>query len=100
MKCLAYLKWLLVLFLLSVGILFLLNGLGVNVPFIKFREFESYQLPAGAFLTICGVSMAIFWKVKISKTEITEETEVKDGGYIKRIKKMVYTAVTFINNLK
>jgi len=80
MNYLAYLKWILVLIVISVGVIFLLNGLGVNIPFIKFKEFESLQLPAGAFLLICGVVMAIFWKVKISEIKTTETTETLGGG--------------------
>lgn len=76
MRFLALLKFILVLGLLAVGALFLLKGLGFDVPTLKFEGLEARDTPAGIALLIIGVALARFWKIRhtttITKTRVTE----------------------------
>ena len=68
----AFLKVVLVFMSLAGGAIFLAIGIGVEIPLVKYKEFEAYGIPAGIALLIAGVALARFWKV--SKTETVEET--------------------------
>ena len=79
-------KAILVAGLLAGGAFFLLNGLGVDIPFIKYKGAEGRDLPAGVVLFLFGALLAIFWKV--SETSTTEESSTSGpGGTFKFTKK-------------
>ena len=80
MMKLVYIKLFVLLLVFSIGAFFLLNGLGVEIPYIHFKELESYGLPAGAFILIIGLALAIAWKVKVSEKRTTETIEKVGGG--------------------
>ena len=67
-------KFIAVSFLLVVGALSLLAGFGAELPFVKFKEFEAYGVPAGAILLASGIALAKFWKVATTRTTETFET--------------------------
>jgi hypothetical protein len=71
----AFLKVFLVFALLVGGAIFLAIGIGVDIPLVKYKEFEAYGIPAGLVLLVAGVALARFWKV--SKTETVEETHTE-----------------------
>jgi hypothetical protein len=70
------LKWLLVFGLLAAGTVFLLTGLGMEVPAIKFQGFEGQRVPTGVVLLIAGIALAAFWRVTIT----TSVKETKPDG--------------------
>jgi hypothetical protein len=78
------LKWLLVFGLLAAGTVFLLAGLGVEVPAIKFQGFEGQRVPAGVVLLIAGIVLAALWRVTI--TTSVKETK-PDGTIIERTRR-------------
>jgi hypothetical protein len=70
---LAFLKWLLVLALLTVGAFYLAVGLGVAIPIVEYKGMQAHNLPAGAALLVVGLLLAIFWRVKIKRTFETSD---------------------------
>jgi hypothetical protein len=76
-----FLKWLLVLGLLAVGTFFLLTGLGIEVPAIKYQGFEGERVPAGAVLLVAGVALAALWHVRHTTSE---KIRMPDGTEIVR----------------
>jgi hypothetical protein len=77
-----FFKWLLVLGLLGIGALFLLTGLGIEAPVIKYQGFEGQRVPAGVVLIAAGIALAVLWRV--SSTTSIEET-LPDGTHRKRV---------------
>lgn len=75
---LALLKWILVLGLLAAGVVFLLTGVGVEIPVVKYKGVEAYGLPAGVILLAAGVALARFWPLQ--STETTETTTSSGGS--------------------
>lgn len=74
----AFLKVALVFALLVGGAAFLAIGIGVEVPLVKYKEFEAYGIPAGIALLAAAVALAYFWKV--SRTESVEETHTESSS--------------------
>ena len=73
-----FLKWLLVLGLLAAGAFFLLTGLGIEIPVVKYQGWEGQRVPAGAVLLAAGIPLAYFWKIQV--TTSTKETSFGPGG--------------------
>lgn len=71
------LKTILVAALLAAGVVFLANGLGVEIPVLKYEKLEAYGVPAGISLLVAGVLLAVFWKVSRTETRTTTTTETK-----------------------
>jgi hypothetical protein len=69
-------KWLLVLGLLATGTVFLLTGLGMEVPAFKYQGFEGQRVPAGVVLLIAAITLAALWRV----TSTTSVKEIKPDG--------------------
>lgn len=90
------LKIILVSALLVAGAVFLVIGIGVEIPLVKYQEFEAYGVPAGLVLLATGIALAYFWKV--SKTETVEQTNTTttddDGSTTTRTTKKTTTITT------
>ena len=65
-------KTILVAALLTAGVIFLMKGIGVDIPVVKYAKLEAYGVPAGIALIAAGVLLAVFWKV--THTEVTTTT--------------------------
>ena len=74
-----FLKWLLVFGLLAAGTFFLLRGLGIPVPLIKYKGLEGHQVPAGVVLLAAGIALASLWKVSTEESSGTTTTS-EDGS--------------------
>jgi len=73
MRLLAILKFILVLGLFVAGILFLLKGLGVATPLLKYKGAEAHGVSAGILLVILGILLfACFWKIRSSRVVTTK----------------------------
>lgn len=73
------LKWISVLVLLVAGCLFLAEGLGSQIPMIKYQGFEGKNLPVGAVLLVAGIALAYFWKVSVTEESSTTTSESQEG---------------------
>lgn len=74
------LKFLLIAALCGMGIYLLMTGVGIPISFIKFKGFEGHQIPAGAFLLVMGVLVAMYWKIEEKTTIETTTTKTWDDG--------------------
>jgi hypothetical protein len=74
------LKFVLVFICLLGGALFLAQGLGAPIPFVRYQGFEAVNLPTGIALLAAGILLAVFWKV--GKTITTEETNIGPDGFM------------------
>jgi hypothetical protein len=76
-----FLKWLVVLGLSALGLLFLLQGIGVNVSAIKYKHVETRGVPFGLVVIALAALLGICWRVR-SKTEYERVTvtENQDGS--------------------
>ena len=74
------LKAILVLFLLGSGILFLANGLGADIPFVRYEAIEAREMPAGIALVVAGLLLAIFWKTETKRIEQVFFTRTESDG--------------------
>jgi hypothetical protein len=70
MRLLARLKFFLVLGLLVTGTLFLVKGLGINIPVLKFERLEAHNIPMGVALLVIGIALACLWKIRYAQTLI------------------------------
>jgi hypothetical protein len=86
----ALLKYTLVAASLVCGAYFLLQGLGVAIPAIKYKGLETGNLPAGLVLLAVAVLLAKYWKVETTKKITTE-------GLKKIIKRLIHS---FTNELR
>jgi hypothetical protein len=82
-----FLKWILVLGLLVAGVLALLAGLGVGVPFVKYEGLEAHGVPAGGVILIAAIALAFFWKITV-KIKTTVEKTSPGGGSIRSIREV------------
>ena len=73
-------KGLLVFGLLAAGTYFILTGLGIEVPLIKYKGFEGQRVPAGVVLLIAGIALAYFWKITETTSTKTTNTTSPDGA--------------------
>lgn len=71
------LKVIVVVALLGSGGVFLANGLGAGIPFLKYENLEVWGIPAWAILIAAGILLAVFWKVSSKQVVTTSETEVE-----------------------
>ena len=74
-----FLKWLLVLGLLATGAYFLLTGLGIEVPVVKYQGFEGQRVPAGVVLLIAGIALASLWRIRTTTYSKETRTSQPDG---------------------
>jgi hypothetical protein len=72
------LKFVLVVICLLGGALFLVDGLGTPIPFVRYKGLEADDLPAGIALLAAGILLAVFWKIR--KTTTTKLVEVAPDG--------------------
>lgn len=73
------LKWILVLGLLAAGCFFLMEGLGVQVPLIKYEGWEGRDIPAGVILLAAGILLTCYWKVSVTEQTVKTTTNSKEG---------------------
>jgi hypothetical protein len=85
MRLAIILKFLLVGGLIVAGTLFLLKGLGVDLPVLKYKGLVVRDVPAGIILLGAAIALAKFWKIEGDRTE-TEITESPDGRITKKVK--------------
>jgi type III secretory pathway component EscR len=76
------LKWILMLGLLVAGTFFLLTGVGVPLPLIKYKGLVSQNVPAGVVLLAAGITLSRFWKITVTE-ETTETTSTSKAGTTK-----------------
>ncbi len=69
-------KWLTVLAVMAVGVLFLSRGLGIDLPIVKYKGLEAHNVPIGLLIFAGGIVLAAVWKVSTTKTTTTT---TKDG---------------------
>jgi len=93
----ALLKWLCVVGLLTSGVVFLANGLGVTIPWVHYETFAAQGVPVGLFLLVAGVALAVFWKITLQTKEEETVTESRDDNHstisttVRKVKETVTT---------
>lgn len=75
-----FMKWILVLALLVTGAIFLVGGLGVEIPIVKYKGLEAQGVPAGIGFLVVGVALAAFWKVKTTRIEEDRRLDISSDG--------------------
>lgn len=78
MTLFAFLKFVAVIGLLTAGVVFLANGLGVSIPLVTYEGIEAYQVPVGLALLGGGIALAKFWQVSTSASEETTTTTTEN----------------------
>jgi hypothetical protein len=66
-------KWLTILAVMAVGVFFLIHGLGVDIPQIKYKGLEAHNIPVGIVIFAGGIVLTAVWKVTTTTTLTTEE---------------------------
>jgi hypothetical protein len=90
-----FLKWVLVLGLLVVGVVFLLAGVGATIPLIKFKELEAHGVPIGLGVIGAGVLLAWLWPVSKRVVEIEITEIVAPDGTVTRNESRVESDIKF-----
>lgn len=79
MRILVAAKFIIVFHLIIIGAIFLMNGFGANIPFLKYNGVEAYNIPAGIALCIIGLAVAVFWRIEI-KNSVIERSQIKTNN--------------------
>jgi len=95
-KLLAVLKFVLVLGLCAAGVYFLLKGLGVATPFIKYKGAEAHDIPAGVALLVAAIAVARLWTIRVSQTVVTQTTTKQPDGTTKTTRKDSRSDIRFM----
>ena len=100
MKLLAVLKFVLGLGLCAAGVYFLLKGLGVATPFVKYKGAEGHDIPAGIALLVAGIAVARLWSIRVLQTVVTQTTTKQRDGATKTTKKDSRNDIRFMPGTK
>jgi hypothetical protein len=82
-----FLKWVLVLMSLIGGALFLARGIGVQIPFVKYKGLEAHGVPVGIAFLVGGVALAVLWRIKMTTTVKETYIEKSSDGSSTEIRK-------------
>jgi hypothetical protein len=96
MRFLAILKVVVVVGLLYLGVAFLLRGLGVDLPVLKYKGLEAHNIPAGVILLVGAIALAKWWPVSWRRTLTTEWTTTGPDGSSTTSKTTIETGAKFI----
>jgi hypothetical protein len=64
MRFLALLKFVVIILLLATGGLFLVKGLGVDLPLLRYQKIEAQNVPAGIVILLVAIGIARFWRIQ------------------------------------
>ena len=79
MRLPAAIKLIVILHLTGLGAVCLLNGIGADIPLIKYKGLEAHNIPVGIALCLIGLAVAIFWKIEIG-TKVVEKHQTKQSN--------------------
>src|SRR5436309_6883464 len=80
------LKWIAVLAVMGIGLFFIVQGLGFDVPIIEYKGLKAHNVPVGLVIFAGGIVLAAVWKVETS-TKTTIENKLGKIT-IEKVKKM------------